>query len=70
MAAVTFFIVDKKNIVNTKKGLRHCDVTIALLLPSLRRRLLTKYEMATSADSTIDEIECYHSTQAPLQALQ
>jgi hypothetical protein len=37
-------------------------VTIALLLPLLRRRPLTKYEMATSADSMIDEIECYHTT--------
>jgi hypothetical protein len=35
-------------------------MTMALLLPSLRRRPLTKYKMATSADSTIDEIKCYH----------
>jgi hypothetical protein len=38
------------------------DVTIALLLPSLRKRSLTKFVRATSADSMSDEIECYHTT--------
>jgi hypothetical protein len=41
------------------------DVTISLLLPSLRRLPLTKYKMATNANIMIDEIECYLITLSP-----
>jgi hypothetical protein len=54
---VKFFVLGGQN------GRIH--VTIALLLPSPRRRPLTKYELATSADSKIDEIECYYIIPLP-----
>jgi hypothetical protein len=46
----------KQYVIGEQHG--HWDVTIVLLLPSLRRRPLTKYEIA----DMIDEEECYHTT--------
>jgi hypothetical protein len=58
MAAGAFLLWGGGGNYNYKYGL---GVTIALLLPSLRRRWLTKYKMATSADRTIDKTECYQT---------
>lgn len=66
----SYLLISMKRITITKNvklsiiGMRHgcLYVTSAVMLPSLRWLALTRYKLATSAESTISKTVCYHTT--------